>query len=153
ARESVPVKSKTPEQLNPGDTRSIAWRPCLIGWVVGEVLLLVLSNLGLRGADLAFGSSDRIDGGIVGVATLLSVMAGGFLAARMAGRFGLYQGIVVAIGFILVGAIFQFLQEASLVDLSLKNSSHTLINLGPMNLGDLMSNDLLALFAGSVGGI
>ena len=132
---------------------TISWRHCLIGLAVGEVALLVISNVGLIATNAAFGSTDNIDGGVVGVSTLLSVILGGWLAAKLAGRFGLYQGIVVAIGFIAVGAIYTFFQESSIIATSLSTNSHHLIDLGPMDLGNLFSGDLLALFGGSVGGL
>jgi len=119
----------------------------------GEIALLVISNAALIATNAAFGSSGNIDGGVVGVSTLVAVIFGGWLAAKLAGRFGLYQGIVVAIGFIAVGAIYTFFQESSIIASSLATNSHHLIDLGPMNLGNLFSGDLLALFGGSVGGL
>lgn len=133
--------------------RTISWRHCLIGVVAGEVALLVISNVGLIATNAAFGPTSNIDGGVVGVSTLLAVIFGGWLAARLAGRFGLYQGIVVAIGFIAVGAVYTFFQESSTIASSLATNSHHLIDLGPMDLGNLFSGDLLALFGGSVGGL
>src|SRR5580698_9934538 len=59
---------------------TISWRHCLLGLLVGEVALLVLSNLGLIATNAAFGSSGSIVGGVVGVATLLAVILGGWLA-------------------------------------------------------------------------
>ncbi len=131
----------------------ISWLHCAIGVVAGEALLLLLSNLGLRLADAAFGPSGTTDGGIVGVSTLLAVLIGGYIAARLAGRAGMYQGIVVAVGFIVIAAIFQFAGEASTVSDSLHSGSRNLVDLGPMNIGGLMTGDLLALFGGSVGGL
>ena len=133
--------------------RTISWRHCLIGLLVGEIALLVISNVGLIATNAAFGGTQNIDGGVVGVATLLAVILGGWLAARLAGRFGLYQGIVVAVGFIAVGAVYTFFQESSIIASSLATNSHHLVDLGPMNLGNLFSGDLLALFGGSVGGL
>jgi hypothetical protein len=132
---------------------AISWRHCLLGLVVGEIALLVISNAALIATNAAFGPSGSIDGGVVGVSTLVAVIFGGWLAAKRAGRFGLYQGIVVAIGFIAVGAIYTFFQESSIIASSLATNSHHLIDLGPMNLGNLFSGDLLALFGGSVGGL
>jgi hypothetical protein len=132
---------------------TISWRHCLLGLFVGEVALLVLSNVALIATNAAFGPSGSIDGGVVGVATLLAVILGGWLAAKLAGRAGLYQGIVVAIGFIAVGAVYTFFQESSIIASSLSTNSHHLIDLGPMDLGNLFSGDLLALFGGSVGGL
>ena len=91
--------------------RTISWRHCLLGLLVGEIALLVISNVALIATNAAFGSSGNIDGGVVGVSTLLAVILGGWLAAKLAGRAGLYQGIVVAIGFIAVGAIYTLVQE------------------------------------------
>jgi len=115
----------------------------------------VLSNVGLGVANAAFGSSgfQKADGGVVGVSTLLAVLFGGFLAARLAGRFGLYQGVVVGAGFIAVGAVFQFAQEAQIVHSSLASGTHTLVDLGPMSMGNLISGDMLALVGGSIGGL
>jgi hypothetical protein len=131
----------------------ISWRHCLLGLFVGEITLLVLSNAGLIATNAAFGSTGTIDGGVIGVATLLAVIFGGWLAARLAGRAGMWQGIVVAIGFIAVGALFEFLQESSIIAASLATNSHHLIDLGPMDMGNVFSGDLLALFGGTVGGL
>lgn len=65
----------------------------------------------------------------------------------------MYQAMVVAVGFIVVAAMFEFGREASAVHASLSNPSHTLIDLGPMNMGSLMSGDLLALVAGTFGAV
>ncbi|HKR99965.1 MAG TPA: hypothetical protein VJU79_10680, partial [Candidatus Dormibacteraeota bacterium] len=123
------------------------------GLVAGEAFLLLISNLGLLAANAAFGASGQADGGIVGVASLLAVMFGGFLAARLAGHHGVFQGIVVACGFIAWGAVFQFLHEAGAVATSLSAGGHKLIDLGPMDMGSVVSGDLLALFGGTVGGL
>ncbi len=160
ARSSKPRKTQTTSASRPAQGavavqtgHAISWRHCLLGLFVGEFALLVLSNVGLIATNAWFGSAGQLDGGVIGVATLLSVILGGWLAARMAGRFGLYQGIAVAIGFIAVGAIYTFVQESSIIASSLATNSHHLIDLGPMNLGNVFSGDLLALFGGSVGGL
>jgi hypothetical protein len=133
----------------------ISWRSCVVGLIAGEVTLFVLSNVGLGVANAAFGNAgfQSADGGIVGVSTFLAVLLGGYVAARLAGRFGLYQGVVVGAGFIAVGAFFQFAQEASIVHSSLASGTHTLVDLGPMSMGNLISGDMLALVGGSIGGL
>ena len=148
------VPDTTQQTVQPAK-RTIAWGWCIVGLIAGEAILLLLSNLGNLVANKAFGpnGAQTADGGIVGVSTLLAVIAGAYLAARLAGRFGLYQGIVVAIGFIVWGAAYQFFTEASTVASSLSSGSHTLVDLGPMNIQNVFSGDLLALFAGSVGGL
>jgi hypothetical protein len=130
----------------------IAWRACLAGLVLGELVLLVLTNGGLDLASAVFGPTERLDGGIVGVGSFLAVILGGFAAARLAGRWGLYQGTVVGIGFILVSVIVQFAQEASIVHASLSSGAHHIVDLGPMRMDNVISGDLLALFGGSFGG-
>ena len=149
------VPDTTPQAAEPAAKRTIAWGWCAVGLIAGEAILLLLSNLGNLVANKAFGpnGAQTADGGIVGVSTLLAVILGAYLAARKAGRFGLYQGIVVAIGFIAWGAAYQFFAEAGTVASSLSSGSHTLVDLGPMNLGNVFSGDLLALFGGSVGGL
>lgn len=146
------------ERAEPEDGRvgaSISWRHCFVGLAVGELLLFLLSDGGLALANVAFGPSgrDKLDGGIVGMATFMAVLVGAYLAARLARRTELYQGTVVAIGFIIIGAMFQFGQEASAVHTSVTSGNHTLIDLGPMNLGNVFSGDLLALVSGSIGGL
>lgn len=134
--------------------RHISWRHCFVGWLVGEALLLLLANGGLDLANVAFGGTgDRADGGIVGVSSFVAVIVGGFVAARLAGQWGLYQGVVVAVGFIATGALYQFAVEASLVHTALTTGSHNLVDLGPMRIDNVVSGDLLALFGGSVGGL
>ena len=154
-RPARPAGSPSPQGAPGTAGGNISWRHVLVGLVVGELILLILSDGGLALANLAFGSDgrDKLDGGIVGMATFLSVLAGAFLAARLAGRMELYQGTVVAVGFIVVGAMFQFGQEANAVHSSLSSGTHTLIDLGPMNLGNLISGDLLALVGGSIGAL
>ena len=133
--------------------RHISWRHCLLGWIVGEVVLLVTANAALAVANRFFGGTgDRVDGGIVGVATFIAVIVGGFIAARLAGRWGIYQGTVVAIGFIVASIVYQFVQEASLVHQSLSSGANSPPNLGPMRIDNVISGDLLALFGGSFGG-
>jgi hypothetical protein len=131
----------------------IAWRACLAGLLLGELVLLVLTNAGLDLANAAFGPTERLDGGIIGVGSFVAVILGGFCAARLAGRWGLYQGTVVGIGFIVVAVIVQFVQEASAVHASLSAGNvHHILDLGPMRMDNVISGDLLALFGGSFGG-
>jgi hypothetical protein len=154
-RPARPVPQRQGAAAVQADRGQIAWLPCLAGLVVGEAALLLVSNVALGLANAAFGNAgfQSADGGIVGVSTFLAVLLGGYLAARWAGRLGLYQGVVVGIGFIIVGALFQFGQEASVVHSSLASGTHTLVDLGPMSMGNLISGDMLALVGGSIGGL
>lgn len=132
--------------------RTLSWRSIGIGLLAGEAVLFLLGNVGLGAANAVFGGTDRADGGVVGMASFLAVIIGGFVAARLAGRFGLYQGMWVGAGFIAVGAVTQFLIEANVVHSALQSGTHQLIDLGPMSMGNLVSGDLLALFGSSFGG-
>jgi hypothetical protein len=140
-------------------SRLISWRHCFLGLVAGEALLFLLGNVALFLTNFWFGSAPigngAVDGGIVGVATLIAVIVGGYLAARLNGSADPYtavlQGIIVAIGFIIVGAIYQFVAEAQLVHLAISSGAKAPPNPG-LDLGDVMGNDFLALFGGSVGG-
>jgi hypothetical protein len=154
-RPAPPAPAGRPQGAENASQGMISWRHCLVGLVAGELLLLILSDGGSAIANALWGtnSSNRIDGGIVGMATFLGVLVGAFIAARLAGRFELYQGTVVAIGFIVVGALFEFGQEASTVHQSVTSGTHRLLDLGPMNLGGLVSGDLLALVGGSIGAL
>lgn len=129
-------------------------RAVLIGLVVGQLVLLVVTNGGLVAADRAFGSQDRLDGGIVGTATFLAVLVGGLLAARLAGRHGTWQGMMVGIGFIVVAIVYSFADEVRIVHDSFQvgGGAHSLVDLGPMRIDQVITGDLLALFGGSVGG-
>jgi hypothetical protein len=139
----------------PGQRGTVSWRHVLLGIVAGELVLLILSDGGLALANAAFGSTtgNNVDGGIVGVASFLAVLFGGYLAGRMARRWELYQGFGVAVGFIMIAWAYQFGQEASVVHGSLQSGTHTLIDLGPMNMGGLISGDFVALLGGSLGGV
>jgi hypothetical protein len=154
----APVRAVTSaggQTVAQGTARVISWRHCAIGLLAGEAALLLVSNLGILIANVAFGPSggQHADGGIVGVSTLIAVIFGAWLAGRLAGRSGMYQGIVVAVGFIAVGALYQFLHESQLVAQWISAGSTRLIDLGPMDMGSLVTGDLLALFGGTVGGL
>lgn len=157
APRSSAVLPTRPSQDDAPRQRTISWRHCLIGLAVGEAILLVVINGSAIATNFFFGTAglgnEAVDGGLVGVSSLVAVIIGAYLAARLAKRWELYQGIVVAIGFIVVGALYQFSQEAILVHVSLVLGSHYPVNLGDMDMGGLMGNDLIALFGGSVGGL
>ncbi|TMD96284.1 MAG: hypothetical protein E6I76_08180 [Chloroflexi bacterium] len=155
AQTAVATPERRPVAGAPGASDSgnhIAWRACLAGLLLGELVLLVLTNGGLDLANALFGPTEKLDGGIVGVGSFLAVIAGGFVAARLAGRWGLYQGTVVGIGFIVVSVAVQFGQEASIVHQSLSSGAHHIVDLGPMRMDNVISGDLVALFGGSFGG-
>lgn len=133
----------------------VSLRAVLAGLLVGQFLLILLTNGGLILSDNAFGPQDRLDGGVVGTATFLAVIVGGFVAARMAGVRGPWQGMMVGIGFIVVAIGYEFADEVRLVHDSFQvtGGPRNLIDLGPMRIDQVITGDLLALFGGTVGGI
>jgi putative membrane protein (TIGR04086 family) len=132
----------------------ISFRAVLAGLVAGQVLLIFVTNGGLILADNAFGPQDRLDGGVVGMATFLAVIVGGFVAGRVAGRNGVWHGMMVGIGFIVIAILYEFADEVRLVHDSFQvtGGPRNLIDLGPMRIDQVITGDLLALFGGSVGG-
>lgn len=126
----------------------------MLGLVVGQVLLVLLTNGGLIMSDRAFGPQDRLDGGVVGMATFIAVIAGGFTAARRAGSRGTWQGMMVGIGFIIVAILYSFADEVRIVHDSFQvtGGARNLVDLGPMRIDQVILGDLLALFGGTVGG-
>ncbi len=132
----------------------VSLRAVLVGLVVGQVLLILLTNGGLILSDDAFGPQDRLDGGVVGMATFIAVIAGGLVGARVAGRQGAWHGMMVGIGFIAIAIGYEFADEVRLVHDSFQvtGGPRNLIDLGPMRIDQVITGDLLALFGGSVGG-
>jgi hypothetical protein len=132
----------------------ISFRAVLAGLLAGQVLLIFMTNGGLILADNAFGPQDRLDGGVVGMATFLAVIVGGFVAGRVAGRNGVWHGMMVGIGFIVIAILYEFADEVRLVHDSFQvtGGPRNLIDLGPMRIDQVITGDLLALFGGSVGG-
>ncbi len=155
--DKAPRRTYTPEEIHEFGTPKVSWKACLLGLVAGEVLLFVLVQGGILLTNRLFGTAglaqtNGIDGGVVGAATLLAVIFGGYVAGRRVKRFWGYQGVVVGVGFILVGAVTQFVSEAWQLHVALANHTHTLINWGSMDMGNLFAGDFLALFGGGVGG-
>jgi putative membrane protein (TIGR04086 family) len=149
-------RTAEPERV-PGAMPPIHWRAVLIGVVVGQLVLLVITNGGVVLANYLFGdtSSGNLDGGVVGMSTFVAVITGGFVAARIAGSVGWYQGTIVGIGFIIVAVVFQFAQEAQIVHSVVSSpgpGENYLVNLGPMHIDEVFTGDLLALFGGAFGG-
>jgi hypothetical protein len=133
----------------------VSLRAVFIGLLVGQFLLLLLTNGSVDAANAAFGSSgDRIDGGIVGTTSFIAVITGGFVAARSAGYGGVWQGTMVGIGFIVIAIGFDFAVEAKIVhdSFTINGGPRSLVDLGPMRIDQVITGDLLALFGGSVGG-
>jgi hypothetical protein len=153
---AAPPESHPAEEVGTGGfgIPRVSLRAVLIGLVAGQVVLIFMTNGGLILADNAFGPQDKLDGGVVGMATFLAVIAGGFVAGRIAGRHGVWHGMMVGIGFIAIAIAYEFADEIRLVHDSFQvtGGPRNLIDLGPMRIDQVITGDLLALFGGSVGG-
>ena len=119
-------------------TSVIRWRAVLLGFVVSLVLSLALGAL----------SATSVEGNLGAQAALLfvSLFAGGFAAGSYAGRFGVIQGVAVAIIFILIGASMKAWAE---IDLATRFGPHVL---GSMDMGGLILGDLVHLTGAFCGG-
>jgi hypothetical protein len=76
-----------------------------------------------------------------------AVLLGAFVAARLGGRVGVAHGLAVAVGFILLGTLFQSIEEARMASTQGPDA------LPPLNLLSLMIYDVVYLTAGFLGGL
>ncbi|MCC7106414.1 MAG: hypothetical protein IT307_14855, partial [Chloroflexi bacterium] len=75
----------------------IRWRAVLVGFLVASLLASVLGMIA-KSAGVAE------DSGPLASIEFAALIVGGFVAGRLAGQFGMIQGVAVAAGFILVSA-------------------------------------------------
>ena len=117
----------------------IRWPAVLLGFAVAALLGMLL------------GTAARQLGGVQNPGTLASLeffalVAGGYVAGRVAGQVGVMQGVAVAVIFILVAASIKAWWE---IDLASRFGPQVL---GPMDMGGLILGDLVHLFGACVGG-
>ena len=116
----------------------IRWPAVLAGFVVASLLGILLG----QGARLAAvenpGSQASLE--------FFALVAGGYVAGRLAGRVGVMQGVAVAVIFILIAASWKAWVE---IELATKYGPHVL---GPMDMGGLILGDLIHLSGACVGG-
>jgi hypothetical protein len=116
----------------------IRWPAVLLGFVVAAVIGMLFG----KGAQL---------GGIENPGThasleFFALLAGGYVAGRLAGRVGVMQGMAVAVLFILVAASIKAWWE---IDLASRFGPNVL---GPMDMGGLILGDLVHLTGACLGG-
>lgn len=120
-------------------TRSIRWRSVLLGFAVAALLAIGLGLLGgWTGAALNPGFGPAMQ--------FVSMLVGGFVAGRSAGRLGLMQGLAVAVIFILVGVSYTAWFEIDLV------GRYGPQVLRPMDSTSMILTDLVHLIGGTMGG-
>lgn len=116
----------------------IRWPAVFAGFVVAAGLGILLGH----GAQLA-GIDNR---GTWASLELVALLAGGYVAGRLAGQVGVMQGVAVAILFILISASWKAWEE---IKAATMYGPHVL---GPMDMGGLILGDLVHLTGACVGG-
>src|SRR5688572_3907167 len=109
----------------------IRWPAVFAGFVVAAALGILLGH----GAQLA-GIDNR---GTWASLELVALLAGGYVAGRLAGQVGVMQGVAVAILFILIAASWKAWEE---IKAATMYGPHVL---GPMDMGGLILGDLVHL--------
>jgi hypothetical protein len=117
----------------------IRWPAVLVGFVVAALLGMGLG----RGADVLGGVRNP---GTLATLEFVALLAGGYVAGRLAGRVGVMQGVAVAVIFILVSASIKAWWE---IDLATRFGPQVL---GPMDMGGLILGDLVHLTGACLGG-
>jgi hypothetical protein len=116
----------------------ISWKGVLAG---GVTALAISIALGLM-------TADALETNLGARAAMLfgAMFVGGFVAGKVAGGFGVIQGVAIAVIFILVGASIKAYVE---IDLATKFGPNVL---GPMDMGGLILGDLVHLIGACTGG-
>ena len=116
----------------------ISWKGVLAGGITALAISLTLGRL----------TADALETNLGAQAAMLVVamFIGGFVAGKVAGGFGVIQGVAIAVIFILIGASIKAYWE---IDLATKYGPNVL---GPMDMGGLMLGDMVYLIGGSAGG-
>lgn len=126
-------------QSTPGLASLLDWRAVGLGFLTASGLAVVLGALGARSG---------LEGNLGAAASLefIALLAGGYVAGRLAGRMGVIQGVAVAVIFILISASLKAWVE---IDLASRFGPGVL---GPMDMGGLIVGDLVHLVGACAGG-
>jgi hypothetical protein len=118
----------------------------MIRWpAVGIGFLVVVVTSFVAGLALGRAPIDE-NPGLLALPSFLALFAGGYVAARVAGRAGVAHGVAVAVVYIFLAASIKALQELALA------AQWGPFAVGPMNMGGLLLGDLIHLTAGTLGG-
>jgi MFS family permease len=117
----------------------IRWPAVLVGFLVAALLGMLLGTIARQAAGVD-------NPGTLATLEFVALVAGGYVAGRLAGRVGVMQGVAVAAIFILVAASIKAWWE---IDLASRFGPHVL---GPMDMGGLILGDLVHLAGACVGG-
>jgi len=113
----------------------LRWRAVGIGFLVAVGLVVLFGRLVVAGAP-----------GLGIVYQFIALFLGAFVAGRLAGRAGIFQGSAVAVLYILAVATWSVWVDYDTA------TRYGPAALGPLNLGDIVVGDLVALSAGAAGG-
>ncbi len=116
----------------------ISWKGVAAG---GLTALIISIALGLV-------TADSLETNLGARAAMLfgAMFVGGFVAGKVAGGFGVIQGVAIAVIFILIGASIKAYVE---IDLATRFGPNVL---GPMDMGGLILGDFVHLIGASAGG-
>jgi hypothetical protein len=114
--------------------RGVDWRAVAIGFAATALAqaALVLALLARHPDDLVLQTGS----------VFTAVLAGGFVAGQLAGRNGSWNGMLVAVVFILAGALSRSVAEQPVARLYG----------GPLHMGGVILADVVQLAAGTLGG-
>jgi hypothetical protein len=122
-----------------GLTSLLNWRAVMLGFLTAVALGLALGAVGARsGLENNLGAAASLE--------FIALLAGGYVAGRLAGRVGVIHGMAVAVIFILVSASIKAWVE---IDLATRYGPGVL---GPMDMGGLILGDLVHLIGACAGG-
>jgi hypothetical protein len=117
----------------------IRWPAVLLGFIVAALTGMALGTLAGRLAGIE-------NPGTLAWLEFVALLAGGYVAGRLGGQFGVMQGVAVAVIFILISASVKAWWE---IDLATRFGPQVL---GPMDMGGLILGDLIHLTGACLGG-
>ncbi len=121
-------------QPSPSVERRVDWRAVAIGFAATALAQAALAVMLL---------AQHPDDGVLQMAGVFAaVVVGGFVAGKLAGRHGAWNGMLVAVVFILAGALSRSVAEQQLARLTG----------GPLHMGGVIFTDVVQLAGGTLGG-
>lgn len=134
ARSTEPTADVRDENL----VSVISWKGVAAGAVTALAISLTLGRVTADALETNLGAQAAM--------LIVAMFVGGFVAGKVAGGFGVIQGVAIAVIFILIGASIKAYWE---IDLATRFGPNVL---GPMDMGGLILGDLVYLIGGSAGG-
>ena len=131
-------RDRTPEIRDENLVSVISWKGVAAGAFTALAISLTLGRVTADALETNLGAQAAM--------LMLAMFVCGFVAGKVAGGFGVIQGVAIAVIFILIGASIKAYWE---IDLATRFGPNVL---GPMDMGGLILGDLVYLIGGSAGG-